>query len=75
MALTSMKEMLIDARKRGYVACYCESWNLESLQATVEAAEAEKSPIIVGLQWRLSVEVRAEDTPSSLVTTPRCAPL
>jgi len=48
MALTSMKEMLIDARKRGYVACYCESWNLESLQATVEAAEAEKSPIIVG---------------------------
>jgi ketose-bisphosphate aldolase len=43
-----MKEMLEDARKRGYAACYCESWNLESLQGTVEAAEEEKSPIIVG---------------------------
>jgi ketose-bisphosphate aldolase len=48
MPLISMKEMLKDARKRGYVACYCESWNLESLQAVVEAAEAEKSPIIAG---------------------------
>ena len=48
MPLISMKEMLNDARKRGFAACYCESWNLESLQGTVEAAEAEKSPIIVG---------------------------
>ena len=48
MPLISMKEMLADARRRGYAACYCESWNLESLQGTVEAAEAEKSPIIVG---------------------------
>lgn len=48
MPLISMKEMLEDARRRGYAACYCESWNLESLQGTVEAAEAEKSPIIVG---------------------------
>ena len=39
MPLISMKEMLEDARKRGYAACYCESWNLESLQGTVEAAE------------------------------------
>ena len=35
-----MKEMLEDARRRGYAACYCEAWNLESLQAVVEAAEA-----------------------------------
>jgi ketose-bisphosphate aldolase len=48
MPLISMKEMLEDALKRGYAACYCESWNLESLQAVVEAAEAEKSPIIAG---------------------------
>ena len=48
MPLISMKEMLADARQRGYSASYCESWNLESLQAVVEAAEAEKSPIIVG---------------------------
>ncbi len=43
-----MKEMLEDARRGGYAACYCESWNLESLQAVVEAAEAENSPIIAG---------------------------
>lgn len=48
MPLTSMKEMLEDARQRGYAACYCESWNLESLQAVVETAEAESSPIIAG---------------------------
>jgi ketose-bisphosphate aldolase len=48
MPLTSMKEMLEDARRRGYAACYCESWNLESLQGVVEAAEAENSPIIAG---------------------------
>jgi ketose-bisphosphate aldolase len=43
-----MKEMLEDARRRGYAACYGESWNLESLQAVVEAAEEESSPIIAG---------------------------
>lgn len=43
-----MKEMLENARREGYAVCYCESWNLESLQAVVEAAEAEKSPIIAG---------------------------
>ena len=48
MPLVSMKEMLQDARRRGYAACYCESWNLESLQAVVEAAEAENSPVIAG---------------------------
>ena len=48
MPLVSMKEMLGDARRRGYAACYCESWNLESLQAVVEAAEAERSPVIAG---------------------------
>jgi len=48
MPLISMKEMLEDARRRDYAACYCESWNLESLQAVMEAAEAERSPIIAG---------------------------
>ena len=48
MPLISMKEMLEDARRGGYAACYFESWNLESLQAVVEAAEAESSPIIAG---------------------------
>jgi ketose-bisphosphate aldolase len=48
MPLTSMKEILEDSRRGGYAACYCESWNLESLQGVVEAAEQERSPIIAG---------------------------
>jgi ketose-bisphosphate aldolase len=48
MALTSMKDMLERARRRHYALCYCEAWNLESLQAVVEAAEETRSPVIVG---------------------------
>jgi ketose-bisphosphate aldolase len=43
-----MVELLADARRRGYAVCYCESWNLESFQAVIEAAEELGSPIIVG---------------------------
>jgi fructose-bisphosphate aldolase, class II len=43
-----MNEMLAQARAGGYAVCYCESWNLESLQAVVEAAEEMASPIIAG---------------------------
>jgi fructose/tagatose bisphosphate aldolase len=48
MALTSMKDMLVRARRGHYAVCYCEAWNLESLQAVVEAAEETRSPVIVG---------------------------
>jgi ketose-bisphosphate aldolase len=48
MPLITMKEMLAQARRGGYAVTYCESWSLESLQAVVEAGEAEKAPIIVG---------------------------
>ncbi len=48
MALISMKEMLRRARKGGYAVCYCESWNLESFQAVLQAAEETRSPIIAG---------------------------
>ncbi len=43
-----MKEMLARARRGGYAVAYCESWNLESLQAVVEAGEAENAPLIAG---------------------------
>jgi ketose-bisphosphate aldolase len=43
-----MNGLLADARAGGYAVCYCESWNLESLQAVVEGAEAMNSPIIAG---------------------------
>jgi fructose-bisphosphate aldolase, class II len=48
MPLVPMVELLADARRRGYAVCYCESWNLESFQAVIEAAEELGSPIIVG---------------------------
>ena len=48
MPLVSMPELLADARSAGYALCYCESWNLESLQAVVEAAEDLATPAIVG---------------------------
>ncbi|MCI0420047.1 MAG: class II fructose-bisphosphate aldolase [Acidobacteria bacterium] len=48
MPLVAMDEMLADASRGGYAVCYCESWNLESLQAVIEGAEEMRSPIIVG---------------------------
>ncbi len=48
MALVSMKVMLARARRGRYAVCYCEAWNLESLQAVVEAAEETHSPVILG---------------------------
>ena len=48
MPLVSMVQLLADAWCGGYAVCYCESWNLESLQAVIEAAEELQSPVIVG---------------------------
>jgi ketose-bisphosphate aldolase len=48
MPLASMIQLLADARRGGYAVCYCESWNLESVQAVIEAAEELNSPAIVG---------------------------
>ena len=43
-----MVELLADAERGKFAVCYCESWNLESLQAVVEAAEELQAPTIVG---------------------------
>src|SRR5687767_6057528 len=48
MPLVAMNEILADASRGGYAVCYCESWNLESLQAVVEGAEELKAPVIAG---------------------------
>jgi ketose-bisphosphate aldolase len=48
MPLVSVGKMLERARSVGYGVCYCEAWNLESLQAVVAAAEEVESPIITG---------------------------
>ena len=43
-----MREMLEEAQRKRYAVGYFESWNLESTQAVVRAAEEECSPLIVG---------------------------
>ena len=48
MPLVSMTELLAGAKAGGYAVCYCESWNLESLQAVIAAAEELRAPIVAG---------------------------
>ena len=48
MPLESMTQLLLDARRRNYAVCYCESWNVESFEGMLEAAEETDSPIIAG---------------------------
>jgi ketose-bisphosphate aldolase len=48
MALVSMPKLLADARAGGYAVGYFEAWDLASLEAVVEAAEAELSPVVLG---------------------------
>jgi ketose-bisphosphate aldolase len=48
MALVPMPELLADARSGGYAVGYFEAWDLASLEAVVEAAEAERAPVVLG---------------------------
>jgi ketose-bisphosphate aldolase len=48
MPLTPIAKLVASARLGDYALGYFESWNLESLQGVVDAAEATRSPIILG---------------------------
>jgi ketose-bisphosphate aldolase len=48
MPLVAPKMLIEDALKRKYALGYFESWNMESLDAVIEAAEECKSPVIIG---------------------------
>jgi ketose-bisphosphate aldolase len=48
MPLASLSELLLSAQRGGYAVCYCESWDLGSFQAVVEAAEECDAPTIAG---------------------------
>jgi ketose-bisphosphate aldolase len=48
MPLVPVGPMLERARQGRYAVGYFESWNLESLQGVVDAAEATRSPVILG---------------------------
>jgi ketose-bisphosphate aldolase len=48
MALVKMQDLLRHAVEGKYSVGYFESWNLESTYAVVRAAEAARSPVIIG---------------------------
>lgn len=49
MAIVPMPDLLEDARKGRYAVGYFEAWDVYSLEAVVAAAEAERSPVIIGV--------------------------
>src|SRR3954463_5697427 len=48
MSREHVSETLARARRGGFAVGYFESWNLESLQGVLDAAEVTRSPIIIG---------------------------
>jgi fructose/tagatose bisphosphate aldolase len=48
MTLAAFYELMEDARRGGYAVGYFESWNLESLLSVADAAEAARSPVLLG---------------------------
>jgi len=48
LALTSFNDMMAAAERGGYAVGYFESWDLGSLLAVADAAEATHSPVILG---------------------------
>jgi fructose/tagatose bisphosphate aldolase len=48
MTLVPFNTLMSDAMVCGYAVGYFESWNLESLLAVADAAEAVRSPVILG---------------------------
>jgi fructose/tagatose bisphosphate aldolase len=48
MPRVTFARLMEDAERRGYAVGYFESWNMESLLAVADAAEAARSPVILG---------------------------
>jgi ketose-bisphosphate aldolase len=61
MALTPMTEILAGAREGGYAVGYFEAWDSYSLEAVVDAAEAERAPVILGFGCLLLEQQWLED--------------
>jgi fructose-bisphosphate aldolase class II len=49
MTIAALPELLADARQNRYAVGYFEAWDVYSLEAVVAAAEAERSPVIIGI--------------------------
>jgi fructose/tagatose bisphosphate aldolase len=61
MALVPMPDLLADARAGGYAVGYFEAWDLASLEAVLEAAEAERAPVVLGFGCLLVDRVWLDD--------------
>lgn len=48
MAFTPFNQLMAHARWQGYATGYFECWNLESALAVADAAEATRSPVLLG---------------------------
>ena len=48
MPVVPLPELLAAAQEGGYAVGYFEAWDSYSLEAVVEAAEAERSPVVIG---------------------------
>src|ERR1035437_5956501 len=48
MSLRPAIELITRAKAGGYAVGYFESWNLESLQGVIDAAEETRSPMLIG---------------------------
>jgi ketose-bisphosphate aldolase len=48
VSIARLRDLLADARRGGYCLGYFEAWDQYSLEACLAAAEAERSPAIVG---------------------------
>jgi ketose-bisphosphate aldolase len=48
MPLEPIGEMMAKARRGDYAVGYFESWSIESLYGVIDAAEATRSPVIIG---------------------------
>jgi len=48
MPLEPVGDLVRKAQAQGYALGYFESWNLESLQGVIDAAEATRSPVLIG---------------------------
>jgi len=48
MSLEPIGDLMGHARDKGYAVGYFESWSIDSLYGVIDAAEASKSPVIIG---------------------------
>jgi fructose/tagatose bisphosphate aldolase len=61
MPLESIPRLMNAAQQGGYAVGYFESWNLESLQGVIDAAEQTRSPIIIGFNGEFLAQRRGAE--------------